>query len=122
MFSSELKCIRTDKDADQKCEDCSSMSVYVIVCTACASSCHKGHSLSSVGTKILCRCPHKHPTVRPTVPTTSQNENEETTVFLSQFVEKGERQGEISIMDKTKQHGSGKIVITMFLVLKTSKF
>ena len=111
MFASELKCIRTDKDADQKCEDCSSLSVYVIVCPACASSCHKGHSLSSVGTKRVCRCPHKHPAVHPTVQTTSQNENEEATVLLPQFVEKGERQGETLKMDKTKQHASGKIVI-----------
>ena len=48
-------------DANQKCNDCSMPALDIVVCKACANQCHKGHSLETIGSRIICRCLHIPP-------------------------------------------------------------
>ena len=60
VFHSDFKCFRQIEEANQKCLDCSSDFFEQIICRACASQCHEGHTLIRSPNK-LCRCLHMNP-------------------------------------------------------------
>ena len=60
VFHSDFKCFRQIEEADQKCLDCSSDFFEQIICRACASQCHEGHTLIQSSNK-MCRCLHMNP-------------------------------------------------------------